>query len=345
MRVLFLVYPHIGLGQGGLQLQIQRTAAGLLDAGVEVVFYDPWTNGIEEADVCHVFGFLSSMRFHVSRAKACGKPVVISPVLNVFSFSRARLRLQVFLSNAVPGMLREWRHIQRMLRECDQVIALNVEERNILTRYFGVQKHKCTVIPNGLDLRMTRATPERARTRLGFDDYVLSVGSICQRKNQLTLIRAMRGLPHRLVLVGGATQEDAAYYRACRSEAGDNVHFLGAVDNENSLLPSLYAAARLFVLPSFSEVMPLTLYEAALSGCRVVASRNFPISKELKGCARRVPPRSVKCLRRVIREEMGDTRHGGGRRAITDMASWKTVTDDIRGVYAMLCKHCERVET
>lgn len=84
MRVLFLTYPRIGMNRGGLQIQIEETAQGLTDIGVEVIRYDPWQNQIPNVDACHVFSVDGSMVYHTSRAVSLGVPVILSPVLNAF---------------------------------------------------------------------------------------------------------------------------------------------------------------------------------------------------------------------------------------------------------------------
>jgi len=335
MRVLFLAYPHIGLNRGGLQIRIEKTALALKALGVEVIFYNAWKNQIPDVDICHIFGFLGSMRFHVKQATAEGKGVVISPVLNVFSSSRYSLRLQLALSNVIPGLLQNWQYTHGMLRQSDHVIALNVEEYQVLTGCFGIEPNRCQIIPNGLDPRIGKCDKYLARERLGFDDYVMEVGSICQRKNQLTLIKAMRGLPYRLVLVGPVTEP--AYYQKCLTTAGENVVFLGEVANEDPLLPSLYAAAKLFVLPSFSEVRPSALYEAGLAGCRLIASHNYPVEGKLYAAVRRIHPNHCGRLTQTIREEMEQDRNIQAAEIVGAMPSWNRVAEMIYATYKDIC--------
>src|SRR5262249_55193271 len=139
-------------------------------------------------------------------------------------------------------------------------------------------------------------------------DFVLNVASIEGRKNQLSLIAAMKNLPYPLVIIGKATSEQEDYMNNCRKEAGSNVLFTGGLAHDDPLLASAYAAARLFVLPSSSEVMPLTLYEAAIAGCRVAVSRNVPIAPSIAPMIPTFDPSDIQELAACITREMALTR-------------------------------------
>ena len=52
-----------------------------------------------------------------------------------------------------------------------------------------------------------------------------------------------------------------------------NFEFTGYISNDSERLFDLYRRARVFVLPSFSESLPLVLLEAMASGLPVIASR------------------------------------------------------------------------
>jgi glycosyltransferase involved in cell wall biosynthesis len=69
--------------------------------------------------------------------------------------------------------------------------------------------------------------PELFRGEFGIQDrFVLNVGNIEPRKNQLALIRAMKSFPERkLVLIGH--QRDPEYAKACFAEGVDQVIYAG----------------------------------------------------------------------------------------------------------------------
>lgn len=323
MRVLFLTYPRFGLGKGGFQVQVNRTIEELTTLGIDVVRFDPWSNQLPGVDLVHVFSLEGTLVYHVRHASLHGVPVVTSPVFNVFSQSRLSTTLKVRTLSRIPGMFVDYRHAREVLNASTAVIALNEQERGTLRSAFALPDEKLHIVPNGIDERFFDASPALFHEKHSFRGFVLQVGSIEPRKNQLTTIRAVRDEPFELVLIGGVQPGHQGYYEECRRAAGPNVHFLGHINYDDPLLPSAFAAAAAFVLPSFSEVQPLTLYEASAAGCTLVVSSRVPISNELRDRVTTVPPSRVSSLRSALRRAVreGET----ARRAPTGLLTWREV--------------------
>lgn len=333
MRVLFLTYPRIGLNRGGLQIQIEETAKALAELGVEVVFYDPWSNQIPDVDLCHVFSIDGSMLSHVQQAVHMGKPVVISSVLNLFQSQPILTRMKVELSRFIPGMYSDLNRASLMMRVASRVIALNDDEQKLLHKVFRLSSERIVIIPNGISHRFGDGDPSLFVQKYGVRDFVLNVASIEKRKNQLSLISAMKDLPYPLVIIGKASSEQESYMSWCRKEAGDNVVFTGGLAHDNPLLASAYAAARLFVLPSYSEVMPLTLYEATVAGCRAAVSQNVPVADSIAPMISTFDPNDIQELAACITREMAQTRNEKLQTAVRLMPSWRHVCGRILSVY------------
>lgn len=107
--------------------------------------------------------------------------------------------------------------------------------------------------------------PRRAKDR---PLTYLFVGSLGLRKGAHQLLRAWASanIEGRLILAGPV--EDAVA-QLCADELNrDDVEALGFVKN----VGALFSQADIFLLPSFEEGDPLVTYEAASSGCAVVAS-------------------------------------------------------------------------
>jgi len=333
MKVLILTYPRIGLNRGGLQIQIEETINGLAQLGIKIVRFDPWQNQIAEADICHVFSIDGSMVYHAKRSVNMGKPVVVSPVFNIFDNPRIVTRLKSVLSGFVPGMYSDLKRANSILRAATRVIALNANERSLLVSIFGVPTRRCTVIPNGIDHSFSGGDPALFEQLFGVHNFVLNVASIERRKNQLALVRAMWDLPYSLVLIGKAASEQDDYLEQCRREAGRNVVFAGAFAHDDPMLASAYAAAKLFALPSYSEVMPLTLYEAAMAGCRVITSKNVPIAASLVSLVPTFDPDDTRELASLIAHEMKQPRLTQLQATVRAMPTWRQVCEEVVAVY------------
>lgn len=333
MRALFVTYPRIGLGKGGLQVQIQRTAEELSKQDVEVLFFDPWKDQTPEVDIVHLFSLDGTLVYHARHAHKSGLPIVVSPVFNAFAVPPAIAVLRSRLSQYIPALYTDLRRAAETLRYATKVVALNEEESRLLGRAFGVENHRQAVIPNGVDVRFRNADPTLFRQHFGLSDFVLQVGSIEPRKNQLASIRAAKGQPFDLVLIGGASAGNEGYLEQCKREAGQNVHFLGHIQHNDPLLASAFASSRVFVLPSYSEVMPLTLYEAAVAGCHLITSHNVPVSAELSDRVKRVHASDSSRLRREITTALSTANASPHGVQAVRLASWQDVATQLKRLY------------
>ena len=134
----------------------------------------------------------------------------------------------------------------------------------------GVGAHFCAV-PD-------QRTLSDFRSRIGVHGpYILSVANSEPRKNLAVLVDAFIGLKkrgylrdHALLLVGDAGWKRRVSKAKAESARSCNVITLGYLPDE--LMPSLYAAADLFVMPSLYEGFGMPLLEARVCGTRLVAT-------------------------------------------------------------------------
>lgn len=114
---------------------------------------------------------------------------------------------------------------------------------------------------------------------------LLCVGTVEERKDLITAVRALTALPaFRLVSAGPHTPYAKKVAQVAADVAvGDRVELLGFVDD--ALLRSLYARAAAFVFPSRYEGFGLPPLQALASGLPVVAA-DIPVLREVLGeCA------------------------------------------------------------
>ncbi|MCC7341003.1 MAG: glycosyltransferase family 4 protein [Bryobacterales bacterium] len=127
------------------------------------------------------------------------------------------------------------------------------------------------------------------RERYGISaPFLLCVGNLQRRKNQLGLIQAYESLiqahpefEQDLVFVGKDTSQSGEIRELARkSSVRQRIHFAGFVPDE--LLPAFYNAADLFVFPSFYEGFGIPLLEAMACG-RPIACSNRTAMPEVTG--------------------------------------------------------------
>jgi glycosyltransferase involved in cell wall biosynthesis len=281
MNVLFVTYPALGLNMGGLQIQIEKTRAALIDLNIEVTLYDPWKCDISTFDVVHFYSLHGSLEPIAKAAYDKGIPIVTSSVFNAYFRNPDLLRAQVWLSKRIPGL---FSNLSQSVRICDMssiIIALSLDEKSLLKNIFGIPHKDIRNIPNGIERGFLNADPTLFKEKYGVSDFVLCVGKIERRKNQLALIESCRDIGIPLVLIGPPNTIENDYYEECLKAASSTTHILGRFENGDPLLASAYAAAKIFALPSHSEVLPISVFEAAAAGCKLLVTKNSAVHSEL----------------------------------------------------------------
>ena len=147
----------------------------------------------------------------------------------------------------------------------DHVISVNEEHVRLLKR----TQSNVSCIPNGVDLdRFDVDEPT-------IDGRIVFLGRLAPKKRVSDLIRAFDRLAAdypdaELVIVGEGPLGEELRELVIDLGIADRVTFTGRV--EEAEIPSYYASAQLFVLPSVWEGHPLTLLEAWAAGLPVIAS-------------------------------------------------------------------------
>jgi len=155
----------------------------------------------------------------------------------------------------------------------------------------GIEGDRIIYIPNGVDTRLFRPSPDKRLLRKKFgipeDDIVLlSVGRLTHQKRPYTLIEVFSYLERELGNVTLCVAGKGELLEGTKSLAEkmglQKVLFLGYVDDQD--LPDLYACADYYIMTSKYEggMPPLTLAEAMASGlpCIVSDIPNLAIVKD-----------------------------------------------------------------
>jgi glycosyltransferase involved in cell wall biosynthesis len=158
-------------------------------------------------------------------------------------------------------------------RACRTMIAVSEATRQDLVSLYGVDPDRVTVVHEGGG---EAAPPDRDREadsarlrRFGIDaPYVLSVGRVEARKNQLAALEAVERLPGLLLVCAGAVHDEAM---AARLDASPRCRLLGRVSDPE--LDLLYGNAEALLFPSLYEGFGLPVLEAMRHGLPVVATR------------------------------------------------------------------------
>lgn len=171
--------------------------------------------------------------------------------------------------------------LRRALGAARVVLTVSESVRGDLAAFAPEHAGKVRAVPNGLEGRFFAPVPAedvaRVRRAAGLDaPYVLFLGNDKIHKNLQGLLAAFArivqaGLPHRLVLAGGASARHGARAAAARAAGlADRLVDLGILP-DSDVVPLLSGASAL-AMPSFLEGFGLPVLEAQAVGTPVVCS-------------------------------------------------------------------------
>ena len=153
---------------------------------------------------------------------------------------------------------------------CKVLIAVSETTRDDLVERYGLAPERVRVVPLGISPPVVPPAPAARLAELGLDgDFVLQVGRVETRKNQVAALAAVERLDGVTLVVAGP-ERDAGLSERLRSSARSRV--LGMVDQPT--LELLYKRAAAVVVPSLYEGFGLPVLEAMARGKVVVAVKS-----------------------------------------------------------------------
>ena len=250
-------------------------------------------------------------------------------------FARAA---RIAAASGLPGLSCRVR-VRRELLDGAAVVMPGAEaEMANLQEVFG-GAHPYVVVPLGVDCE--DPATEGASGEFRCQDLVLSVAAgLNYRKNQLGLIKALRGTGLRLVIVGSSRNgAEQRYEQECRRAADNYVTFLPAIPRDQ--LKSLYARARVFALPSLFESPGLVYLEAAVSGCAVVATKEGSAPEYLGAMAWYCDPYDLDSIRESVMDAVRLGPDPNLAEYVRSHYTWERMAERLVAVYAAaMGEHC-----
>ena len=238
---------------------------------------------------------------------------------------------------------------QHLLQSVDCVIAATTDERTQLMRYCGAPMSSVQVIPCGVDLKLFVPYSQRqARIHLGLNTHqplVLFAGRLDPFKGPDILLRAASMMEEQvqIVIVGGSLthDKDLQNLRRLASELDieQRVQFLGA--QPQHVLPYLYSAADVTVVPSYHESFGLVAVESLACGTPVVATRAGGLTTIVRNdengyLVPRCPGFFAERLDAIVSSPETKARLQREARRSVHQFSWQSVATQVDDVYSDL---------
>lgn len=191
-------------------------------------------------------------------------------------------------------------------RHAEHILADSKATRRDLIDHYQIEASKVTVVHPGFDHTPFTNAQRAARPGDLPSTYLLHVGTLQPRKNLLRLLEAFARLRDHaskptLVLVGQHGWLDTSIRQQVKRLGLEaRVRFLGYVSQSD--LPSLYAHATAYVVPSLYEGFGFTPLEAMACGTPVVCSDGGSLPEVVGEAALVVPAKDTTSLTNAIRQ-------------------------------------------
>lgn len=353
---------------GGDMHQIKKTAQHLEQLGVDVTVQYTASPDPRGYDLVHVwnlwFPHQTLPQLKGIKVAAPDIPVVMTPIYwdmsekdwadktipRLFAQTTSPQELQAKLSQlagdtltmngrrrsqrAEPNYSGYWTYQREILEMVDHLLPNSEREVVNLRQTLGVSL-PYTVIHNGAEPAVfDAATPDLFREKYGLSDFILTVGLVENRKNQLMMLHALKNCGIPLVVIG--RNYDRTYLRLCQRHAPPDTLFIEHLPHEE--LASAMKAARVFALPSWMECASFANVEAALAGCAMVVSDRTSEPEYFGDRAYYCDPASVDSIRDAIMKayryyETDAPKREQLREQFTRMFTWENAAARILGAY------------
>ncbi|MBU1167837.1 glycosyltransferase family 4 protein, partial [Patescibacteria group bacterium] len=181
---------------------------------------------------------------------------------------------------------------KKIAKSADKVIAVSEETKRDLVETYKLPLEKVVTIPSGVqiyEVDRQREKEVRAKYRLP-QKYILCFGTLEPRKNIKTIIKAYQALrlhnriEHALVISGleGWKIEEVVGKDPAQLKL-EGIVLTGYIDPRDKDI--VYAAASIFIYPSFFEGFGFPLLEAARAKTPIIAAANSSILEVISNAA------------------------------------------------------------
>jgi glycosyltransferase involved in cell wall biosynthesis len=238
-----------------------------------------------------------------------------------------------------PNVRQIIRAKRRLFAEADAIICVSESSRRDLLQFYDVDETKTRVIHHGLH-RLTGSVAAAVELRSQVpEEFLLFVGSRAPYKNFNTLLRAFRdtGLHKSMRLLAGGGGALTTEERALARQLEIASRLVVLPQMTDTLLAEAYAAATLFVYPSFFEGFGFPPLEAMAAGCPALVSNTSSLPEICRDAPFYFDPQDQGSLERALLQATMDeparrrARENGSR--VVAQYSWQKCTAETLALY------------
>jgi glycosyltransferase involved in cell wall biosynthesis len=171
---------------------------------------------------------------------------------------------------------------KKAAKSADRIIAISQQTKADIVSFLDVDEQKIDVIYQGCQavFKEEYSLSEKNEVKQKYNlppEFILNVGTIEQRKNVLSVVKAIENIDIHLVIIGGETpykQEILAFITEQKIQ--HKIIFLQGLNSKE--LAIIYQLSTIFVYPSLFEGFGIPIIEALYSKIPVITTNNgvFP---------------------------------------------------------------------
>ena len=345
LKIVLASYNTVNFKHGGPRTQILQTKKNLEELGHKVKLYETWDSSFisDDVDLYHLFASNFAVYDLARYLHSVGQAFVTSPIFftrRSLKTIRWTIKADKIIREFIPGFWSDYGFTKDICTWSAAVLPNTSSEKMLLANGVQVPINNLHLIPNGVEDKFKSGDPKYFFQKYGIKDFILNVGHIgVERKNTLSLIRALSTIDHPAVIIGkiSNTKEGAE----CVNEAkkNKNLFLIDGLDHDSKLLLSAYAAAKVFVLPARYETPGIAALEAGLAGARIVITPFGGTKDYFQDMAHYVNPYSIEEIKNGIKIALNTPRDNQLSTHIQNNFLWKHIAKKTADVYETVCNY------
>lgn len=232
-------------------------------------------------------------------------------------------------------------------QRADKIIAISQQTKQDIIDFFYIPEEKIEVVYQGCNAifhnPIANNTKQAVQEKYNVPkDYLLSVGSIEERKNLLTILKALKELPNqKLVVIGNGK----AYKIKClrfisKHNLSNRVLFLSGLNLDE--MAAIYQNAQMLIYPSIFEGFGIPILEALFSKTPVITSKDGCFAESGGAFSKYINPLSAEQMKEAILEilnskELQEKMKSEGLQHAQNFTDHK-IADNLMKVYSNLLR-------
>lgn len=248
---------------------------------------------------------------------------------------------------------RQWWHKiinpKKQCQQAEKIITPSENTKRDLIEKYNLPATKISVLYSGispafLNIQKDALEKEKEFIRKKYflpEHFILFLGTIEPRKNIRGLMEAFEricpalAVPHSLIIAGAkGWKNHDLYQRAIKSPFKDQIKFIGYINPSDK--PALYAAASLFVYPSFYEGFGFPVLEAMALGIPVITANRSSLPEIAGPAATLINPNQIHglaaAMKNLLTNPLQRERQIKNGREWAAKFSWKKTAEDWLGL-------------